>query len=194
MDNMWLLGAIFVCLHFMVVHTKSCDEVYACPNATFSGDELIDYEFNEENSKWKMIMHLNFLDVFCPYLSEMLICIKNYGARCDDMQQHMFRIMKNMYNPVCITHKAEFTDLISSCFNDEVYQDQLLVCHNNAGQEYMLKANNRPPSTAIKDPVDCGVVDGWASCIHGVIKSCSPENAYVILSIVEAAKPGICLM
>lgn len=45
---------------------ESCDEVYACPNATFSGDELIDYEFNEENSKWKMIMHLNFLDVFCP--------------------------------------------------------------------------------------------------------------------------------
>lgn len=50
----------------------------------------------------------------------------------------------------------ELTELISSCFNDEVYQDQLLVCHNNAEQEYMLKVNNRSPSTAIKDPVDCG--------------------------------------
>lgn len=51
----------------------------------------------------------------------------------------------------------ELTELISSCFNDEVYQDQLLVCHNNAEQEDLLKlkANNRSPSTAIKDP-DCG--------------------------------------
>ncbi|CAC5407723.1 unnamed protein product [Mytilus coruscus] len=191
---MWLFGAIFVCLHFMMVHTKSCDEVYTCPNATFNADESIDYEYDEEHSKWKMTLHLNFFDVVCPYLSEMLTCIKNYGAICDDKQQHMFRMMENTYNPVCITHKAELTGLISSCFNDEVYQEQLMECHNNADQEYIQKENNRSPSRANKDSVDCGIVDGWASCIHDVIKACSPENAHVFLPIVEAAKPGICIM
>ncbi|CAC5407728.1 unnamed protein product [Mytilus coruscus] len=191
---MWLFCAIFVCIQFLMVHASgSCDEVYKCPNATFDSSQLMDYEYDEKNHKWKMTMHLNYLDVFCPYFSEILPCIKDNGATCDVVQKKLFGMMKNTYNPICITYKAELNELISLCYNDPVYQEQLVdKCYDDATDELSKKRRNQSQSTA--NPVDCGIIDKWASCAHDVIKACSPENAHAILPIVEAAKPYICMI
>ncbi|CAG2223982.1 unnamed protein product [Mytilus edulis] len=192
---MWMFGVLFVSFQLMVVHASgSCDEVYKCPNAWFNSDELMDYEYDEENHNWKMTMHLNYLDVFCPYFSELLSCIKSKGATCDVEQQQLFGMMKNTYNPICITYKAELNEMISSCYNDPVYQKQLVdKCYADATDELREKRlRNQSQSTA--NILDCGIVDRWASCTHDVIKKCSPDNAHAILPIVEAAKPYICMI
>ncbi|XP_063423836.1 uncharacterized protein LOC134707741 [Mytilus trossulus] len=190
---MLIFGGIFVFFQLIVVHASgSCDDVHTCPKSRFDSSELMDYEYDVKNHNWKMTMHLNYLDVFCPYFSEMLPCIKNIGATCDVVQQQLFGMMKNTYNPICIIYKAELNGMISSCYNDPVYQKQLVdKCYDDLSDELRFRRRNQTQSTA--NTLDCGIIDRWASCTHDVIQKCSPENAHAILPIVEAAKPYICM-